>query len=98
MGEKDVLFLSSFGEAKKKYGKKIRQFNKAIFASILTGEKKKDGKTPGVFNDSTVADCAQVYAKKKAEYLKDLSQTYGSWMILGVDYTGGVILLFDSNY
>jgi len=98
MGEKDVSFPSSFGGAKEKYGKQIGQLDKAIFASILTGVKKKDSKTPDVFNDATVAECAQTYAKKKADYLKDLRQAYGSWMTLGAEYTGGGILLFDSNY
>ena len=60
--------------------------------------KKKDEKTHDVYNDATVAECAQTYVKKKAKYLKDIRQAYGSWMILGAEYTGGGIVLFDSNY
>ena len=68
MGKKDVSSPSSFGRAKEKYDKKIGQFDKAIFASILTGVKKKDGKTLDVFNDATVMECEQMYAKKKDDY------------------------------
>ena len=81
MGEKDVLLPYSFGGAKEKYGKQIGQFDKVMFASILTGLKKKDGKTPDVFNDATVAEYVQTYAKKEADYLKNLRQSYGLWMI-----------------
>ena len=60
--------------------------------------KKKYGKKSYVFNDATVAECAQTYTTKKADYLKDLRQAYGSWMALGAEYAGVGILLFDSNY
>ena len=93
-----MSFPSSFGIVKEKYGKQIRQFDKVIFALILKGVKKNDGKTPDVFNDATVMECIQTYTKKKADYFKDLRQAYGSWMTLGAEYTGGGILLFDSNY
>jgi len=98
MGEQDVSFPSSFGGPKEKYGKQIGNLDKAIFVSILAGAKKKDNKTPDVFYDTGVAECALAYAKKKADFVKDLRQAYGTWMSLGAQYTGGGILLFDSNY
>jgi len=98
MGESDISFPSSFGGPKEKYGKQIGQLDKAIFVSILAGAKKKDTKIPDVFYDTSVAECAQAYAKKKADFVKDLREAYGSWMSLGAQYTGGGILLFDSNY
>lgn len=98
MGESDVSFPSSFGGPKEKYGRQIGQLDKAIFVSILAGAKKKDGQIPDVFYDTSVAECAQAYAKKKADFLKDLREAYGSWMSLGAQYTGGGILLFDSSY
>ena len=98
MGESDVSFPSSFGGPKEKYGKQIGQLDKAIFLFILAGAKKKDTNIPDVFYDTTVAECAQVYAKKKTNFVKDLREAYGSWMSLGAQYTGGDRLLFDSNY
>mmetsp|Transcript_62470 Transcript_62470/g.75168 ORF Transcript_62470/g.75168 Transcript_62470/m.75168 type:complete len:417 (-) Transcript_62470:65-1315(-) len=89
MGEKEVYIPpSTFGGAKDKYGKSIGTLDKAIFVSIMEGAKKKDGKTPDVFYDAAVADVAQTYAKKKADYVKDLRTAYGSWMTLGAQYTG----------
>ena len=63
----------------------------------MAGAKKKDGKTPDVFNDASVAECATAYAKKKADFVKDLRLAYGAWMSLGAQYTGGGILLFDAS-
>ena len=60
--------------------------------------KKNDRKTLDVFNDENVAECAHTYEKKKDDHLKGLRKAYVSWMILGAEYTGGGILLFNSNY
>ena len=45
-----------------------------------------------------MVECAQTYAKEKADYLKYIRQAYGLWMALGAEYTGGGVLVFYSNY
>jgi len=87
MGEQEVDFPSSFGGPKQKYGKQIGALDKSIFKSIVS-EKKKYSK---VLEDKAVEEWAQTYAKKKANFVKDLAQEYGKWMALGAQYTGGNI-------